>query len=75
MTWLTRSPNMPITLWQINSLPENAKKRLYHALLPPDLLTRFGIHPMTWKGPAGDQPASTSRGPVLGTGVNSPLVP
>jgi len=53
--WLTRSPSVPITMQQINGLPENAKKRLYHALLPSDLLTRFGINPVTWKGPAGDQ--------------------
>ena len=53
--WLTRSPGLPITLRQINALPKNAKKRAYRALLPPDLLTRIGINPITWDGAEGDQ--------------------
>jgi hypothetical protein len=52
--WLTRSPNIPATLRQINGLPENAKKRTYRALLPPGLLRRFDINPVTWQGPEGD---------------------
>ncbi len=52
--WLTRSPDVPITLRQINGLPENAKKRTLRALLPPGLLGRFGINPVTWQGPDGD---------------------
>ena len=52
--WLTRSPDLPITLRQINGLPENAKRRTYRGLLPPDLLGRFGINPVTWQGPDGD---------------------
>lgn len=52
--WLTQSPNVPITLRQINGLPDNAKKRAYRALLPPALLGRFGINPVTWQGPDGD---------------------
>lgn len=53
--WLTRSPNVPATLRQVNGLPDNAKKRTYRTLLPPGLLTRFGIDPITWQGPDGDQ--------------------
>lgn len=52
--WLTRNPNHPVTLRQINGLPENAKKRIFRALLPPDLLGRFSINPVTWQGPDGD---------------------
>ncbi len=52
---LTRDPSLPITLRAINALPENVKKRVYRALLPPSLLTRFNIDPLTWKGPDGDQ--------------------
>jgi hypothetical protein len=52
--WLTRSANVPITLRQINGLPENAKKRMFRALLPAALLGRFGINPVTWQGPDGD---------------------
>ena len=53
--WLRRSPAVPITLRQINRLPDNAKRRAYRALLPPSLLARFEINPITWEGPAGDQ--------------------
>lgn len=53
--WLTRSPDLPITLKQINNLPDSAKKRVYRALLPPGLLGRFGINPISWAGPEGDE--------------------
>ena len=52
--WLTRNPDVPITLRRINGLPENAKKRTFRTLLPPTLLGQFGIHPVTWQGPDGD---------------------
>jgi hypothetical protein len=52
--WLTSSPNLPVTLRRLNGLPENAKKRIFRALLPAPLLGRFGINPVTWQGPDGD---------------------
>ena len=52
--WLTQSANIPTTLRQINRLPDHAKRRLYRALVPPTLLRRFGINPVTWQGPDGD---------------------
>lgn len=52
---LSRDSSIPITLRQINSLPDNAKRRIYRPLLPPSLLVQFGIDPITWKGPYGDQ--------------------
>jgi hypothetical protein len=52
--WLARSPSVPITLRQMNQLPENAKRRTYRALLPPELLAQYGIHPVTWQGPDGE---------------------
>ncbi|HSR31925.1 MAG TPA: hypothetical protein VLY63_15285 [Anaerolineae bacterium] len=52
--WLAKNPNNPVTLRQINGLPENAKKRILRALLPPSLLGRFRINPVTWQGPDGD---------------------
>src|SRR3990172_1206659 len=51
---LAHDSTTPIALRQINGLPLNAEKRVYRALLPPDLLTQFGIDPITWKGPDGD---------------------
>jgi hypothetical protein len=53
--WLARSPDIPITLRQINELPDSAKRRTYRALLPPALLTRMGVNPITWKSVDGDQ--------------------
>lgn len=52
---LNRDPTLPITFRQINNLPENAKKRVYRALLPPALMAQFRIDPVTWRGPEGDQ--------------------
>jgi hypothetical protein len=51
--WFLLNPDTPITLCQINSLPESARRRIYHLLLPPDLLVRFNINPLTWRGPDG----------------------
>ena len=67
--WLTSSPNLPITLRQINGLPENAKKRMFRALLPAALLGEFGINPVTWQGPDGDGHVVLTA--KAGTGVAS----
>jgi hypothetical protein len=50
---LAQSPDMPVTIGQMNALPEHIKARLYRGLLPPALLARFGINPLTWKGADG----------------------
>jgi hypothetical protein len=52
---LSQDASLPISLRQINELPNNAQKRIYRSLLPPALLARFGIDPITWKGPGGSQ--------------------
>ena len=41
--------SLPVTLRAINSLPENAKLRLYRALIPVQVLAEFDINPRTWK--------------------------
>jgi len=51
---LSRDPTIPITFRQINSLPENAKRRIYRALLPAALLTDLGVDPVSWKGTSAD---------------------
>jgi acetoin utilization protein AcuC len=56
--WLARDPDRPISVQQINGLPDNAKKRIYRALLPADLLVRFGIDPVSWQGTDGRQQVS-----------------
>ena len=52
---LARDASLPITLRAINGLPDNVKKRVYRVILPPELLARHGIDPLTWKGAGGDQ--------------------
>ena len=49
-------PTLPFTIRQLNNLPENVKRRLYRGLLPPALLTRFGIDPIQWTN-ANKEPA------------------
>jgi hypothetical protein len=46
--------SIPVSIRSINNLPDNAKRRLYRALIPIGLLTRFRINPRTWLGPDGD---------------------
>ena len=48
--WLDKDSDIPITLKQINNLHANIKRRIYRNLMSPGLLSRFGIHPITWKG-------------------------
>ncbi len=52
---LERDASLPFTIRQLNNLPENVKRRVYRGLVPPSLLTRFGIDPIEWTGP-GKQP-------------------
>jgi hypothetical protein len=51
---LMRDPDLPVPLRALNQFSDGAKKRLYRPLLPPELLVRFGINPITWRGPDGD---------------------
>ncbi len=46
--WLSEDASVPATLKQLNELPEGAKKRIYRALIPPNLLTKFNIDPISW---------------------------
>jgi hypothetical protein len=48
---LSIAPDFPISLRSINELPENAKQRIYRSLIPADLLSRFEVDPISWKGP------------------------
>src|SRR5690349_21670123 len=45
---LEQDATLPFTIRQLNTLPENVKRRLYRGLIPPALLTRFGIDPIQW---------------------------
>ena len=48
LSLLEQDATLPFTIRQLNNLPETVKRRLYRALIPPDLLTRFGIDPIQW---------------------------
>ena len=47
---LESDAHLPVTIRQLNNLPENVKRRVYRGLIPPALLTRFGIDPIQWTG-------------------------
>lgn len=47
---LERDPTLPFTIRQLNNWPENVKRRVYRGLIPPSLLSRFGIDPVEWTG-------------------------
>jgi hypothetical protein len=52
---LERDAKLPIPLRQINQLPDEAKRRIYRSLIPPELLVQFEINPLTWKGSDGQE--------------------
>jgi hypothetical protein len=45
---LERDAVLPFTIRQLNNLPERIKQRLYRGLIPPALLSRFGVDPIQW---------------------------
>jgi hypothetical protein len=47
---LESDASLPFTIRQLNNLPENIMRRVYRGLVPPSLLTRFGIDPIQWAG-------------------------
>lgn len=50
LSLLEGDSSIPLTIRQINDLPENTKRRIYRNLIPPGLLVRFNINPITWLG-------------------------
>jgi hypothetical protein len=50
LSLLERDAETPFTIRQLNNLPENVRRRLYRGLIPPALLTRFGVDPIQWTG-------------------------
>jgi hypothetical protein len=73
---LESDAHLPVTIRQLNNLPENVKRRVYRGLIPPALLTRFGIDPIQWTG-ANKEPmvflnAESNSEKVLITARNSP---
>ena len=51
MAGLIGEPDWPIAIRSINKLHENVKRRVYRALIPHGLFSRFDIDPITWLGP------------------------
>jgi hypothetical protein len=47
---LVGDASLPISIHAINNLPAGAARRLYRVLLPPALLARLGVQPLSWKG-------------------------
>ncbi len=55
LSLLERDATLPFTIRQLNNLPENVKQRMYRGLIPPALLTRFGIDPIQWTDTSKEQ--------------------
>lgn len=51
---LLDSPLTPVSIRDINNLPENARRRIYRNVIPPQLIARFDIDPISWQGPVGE---------------------
>jgi hypothetical protein len=75
---LERDATLPFTIRQLNNLPENVKQRMYRGLIPPALLTRFGIDPIQWTNASKEQrvslKAEENSEKVLLTAQSSPHV-
>jgi hypothetical protein len=73
---LERDATLPFTIRQLNNLPENVKRRMYRGLIPPALLTRFGIDPIQWTNANKEQgvflSAEDNSEKVLITAQSSP---
>ena len=47
-------PRTPISIFAVNNLSDNAKRRLYRALIAPSLLASRGIGPSSWTSADGE---------------------
>ena len=76
LSLLEQDGTLPFTIRQLNNLPENVKQRMYRGLIPPALLTRFGIDPIQWTNARKEQrvflKAEGNNEKVLITAQSSP---
>ena len=61
------NPTTPISIRDINNLPENAKRRIYRNLLPPSVLAQFDIDPISWQGPTDESHIRLIADPASGS--------
>ena len=78
LSLLERDATLPFTIRQLNNLPANVKQRMYRGLIPPALLTRFGIDPIQWTNASKEQmvslKAEENSEKILLTAQSSPNV-
>jgi hypothetical protein len=76
LSLLEQDGTLPFTIRQLNNLRENVKQRMYRGLVPPALLSRFGIDPIQWTNASREQrvflKAEENNERVLITARNSP---
>jgi hypothetical protein len=63
---LARDGEAPLSLRQLNALPDNTKRRIYRGLIPSQLLAQHAIDPITWKGPEGSEYVRLNAKPERG---------
>src|SRR5512141_1321309 len=61
------NPTTPISIRDLNNLPESAKPRIYRNLIPPHLLAQFDIDPISWQGPTGESHVRLIAEPASGS--------
>lgn len=61
------NPATPISIRDINNLPENAKRRIYRNLIPPSVLAQFDIDPISWQGPTDESHIRLIADPASGS--------
>ena len=60
---LDGDPRTPISIFAVNNLSDNAKRRLYRALIAPGLLASRGISPSGWTSADGETCVSLAAEP------------
>jgi len=58
--------SLPISIRSIGGLPADARRRICRTLIPPSLLTRVGVDPITWNGVDGNSQVVLSADPDKG---------
>jgi hypothetical protein len=59
---LGRDPSLPVPLNAVNQFSSGMKQRLYRLLIPPQLLTRYNINPLSWEDRADNVLVSLKAG-------------
>ena len=63
---LTEDANFPISIKAVAGLPPHPQRRFLRVLLPPSLLGRFNIRPISWQGENGSEQVTVKADADMG---------